>query len=271
MSGSFLDTTIVVDLCDNKSPSDVKNIKDHLRNNQPAEAPYYALRELLAGHVQGLCETHNILNAASTPAEALTALVNRSPAEGRKKNARIEIFSNILDKSFADGANGARSEIKSEMLQALAIRTNQLWRKAQKISSVELVQPLGCFSTGSLSYGSAGELRAPRNNFNCDKKERCFAAAYIYNDQITLTKLIEALHPDKLGPVASKKTENTSRRKALKDLLASGPKDFNKRNCRAIGDAYFAAMCPPGSDVVTTNTVDHLPLCEALGKNTIKP
>lgn len=271
MAGSFLDTTIMVELSDNKPASSVKHIKDYLRNNQPAHAPYYALRELLAGLVQVLCETYNTINASSNVGEAITALAKRNPIEGRKKQARIQVFAEVLNVSFSDNPNGDRSEIKSEMLQALAIRTNQLWRKSQKITSVELTQPLGCFTVGSLSYGAAGELRAPKDSFNCDKEERCSAASYIYEDQITLAKLIEALHPDNLDPVAAEKNENSSRRKALKDLQTNGPKKFSKRNCRAIGDAYFAAMCQPGSDVVTTNTVDHLPLCLALGKKAVKP
>jgi hypothetical protein len=67
------------------------------------------------------------------------------------------------------------------------------------------------------------------------------------------------------------KRETTRRRSALKDLMQNGPDKFNKNNCRALGDAYFAVMCPPGSHVITTNLVDHAPLCNALGKTAVNP
>lgn len=113
-------------------------------------------------------------------------------------------------------------------------------------------------------------MRGP-DSFNCSSKEKCAAAAYIYDDKAALKKMIDALHPDKLDDAAKEKKENSSRRSALKDLLADGPVKFNKRYCRAIGDAYFAEMCPPGFSLLTSNKVDFEPLCNALGKKILTP
>jgi hypothetical protein len=271
MSGSFLDTTIVVDLSDKKSGASAVAAEIYITANQPAGVPYYALRELLAGHVHTLCDAHNVIKAAGNPAEALLALLNRSPAEGRKREGKISALASAMAQSFSQSPTGSRDELKAEILQSLAIRVNQIWRRAHKLNSVALVQPLGCFNQGSLTYGSAGELRGPGDSFNCLKSERCAAAEYLFDDKSALAKLIEALHPDNLDAQSAGKNENQKRRKALKELSNRGPKVFNKGRCRALGDAYFAVMCPPGSDVLTTNIQDHLPLCNALGKRTLKP
>lgn len=269
MAGSFLDTTVVVDIADNGSGK--AKAASYIAAHQPAEAPYYALRELLAGHVQNLCDAHNVIAAAENHAEALLALLRRSPAEGRKREAKLQAVATSLRSAFEANPSGDRSQLKRELLQSLALRVAGLWRRAHTLNTVGLVQFLDCFNDGKISYGPAGELRGPRDSFNCIKSERCAAAAYLYDNKSDLTKMIDALHPSNLDPSVAHKPENQQRRKALKELLSKGPKDFGKGRCRALGDAYFAAMCPPGSDVLTTNTQDHLPLCVALAKRAFPP
>lgn len=270
MTGSFLDTTVVIHIADKVEPSKTKG-EAFVNANQPAESPYYALRELLAGHIQILCDSHNAILAAENPGEAMLALLRRSPAEGRKKEARLQALATSLNDTFATNPLGERGSQKREMLQALSLRINGLWRRAHKLTNVKLVQSLGCFNDGKIAYGAAGELRGPNDSFNCIKSERCAAAAYLYDNKSDLIKMIDALHPSKLDPLVAAKNENSQRRKALKELLEKGPKEFGKGRCRALGDAYFAAMCPPGSVVVTSNTVDHQPLCLALSKRVVEP
>ncbi|NMF99691.1 hypothetical protein GPA27_20135 [Aromatoleum toluolicum] len=267
MAGTFLDTTIVVQLAEGieSEPS-----QTFVAANQPATMAFYALRELLAGRVRLICETHNRVLSSENHAEALLALHSVSPAEGRKKEARLRVLADSLKAVFAENPGGPRNEMKRELLQDLSMRAAQLWRRARRLTGVNAVQPLGCFYGGKLDRGPAGELRGPGDSFNCCKTERCAAAAYLYDDQAALSKLVDALHPSNLGAAAGK-NENSQRRKALKELLSNGPTNFNKSRCRALGDAYFAAMCPPGSAVATSNLVDFLPLCEALGKDVKKP
>jgi hypothetical protein len=161
---------------------------------------------------------------------------------------------------------GSRNEMQREMLDELGLKASRIWKKSKKIKNVTLVQQLACFNDGDLDYGPAGELQGPENSFNCLEKERCSAAAYLAADKITLTKMIDALHSSNLPPALKGKTEISQRRKALEALQKDGPQRFSKKLCRALGDAYFAAMCPPGSVVLTSNLVDHEPLCVALRK-----
>jgi hypothetical protein len=134
-----------------------------------------------------------------------------------------------------------------------------------------MVQSLECFNEGKIDYGPAGELRGPADSFNCVSVQRCAAAAYMFDNKSDLKKMIAALHPGGLDPRIANKNETGQRRKALKELESRGPASFDKRRCRALGDAYFAAMCPAASIVVTTNMQDYVPLCAALGKQAQEP
>ena len=270
MTGYFLETTVVIHIADGVEPQKT-NGETYIRANQPAETPFYALRELLAGHLRILCDAHNVLLAAENPAEAMLALHRKSPAEGRKKANKLHALADSMNKTFMANPHGGRQQMKREMLGALALRVNRLWRKAHKLKTVYLVQSLACFNDGRIGYGPSGELRGPGDSFNCITAERCAAAAYIYDNLSDLSKMVDALHPSKLDPKIADKNETKKRRKALKELKTHGPERFDKGRCRALGDAYFAAMCPAGSAVLTSNLEDYVPLCSALGKMAKEP
>lgn len=270
MTGSFLDTTIVIHVADNTHPFKNKGVA-FINANQPSTLPYYALRELLAGHVQILCDAHNIVQSTDDPAEAILAILNRSPAEGRKRESKNKAIASALHFVLKKNPNSPNKDLKREVLQSIALRVNSLWRRARKLNGVALVQSLACFNDGSITYGAAGELRGPSDSFNCFKLSRCAAAAYLYDKEDDIQKMINALHSSSLDPKIIRKSETSQRRKALKELLSKGPIDFNKIRCRALGDAYFAAMCPAGSVIATSNKVDYEPLCLALNKKVIVP
>ncbi len=270
MNGAFLDTTVVVHIAERVAPLAAR-AERFIASNQPAEVPFYALRELLDGRIRLLCDAHNVLLGAQNIGEAMLALLSRNPAEGRKREARQQELARILSCLYDKNPTGSRADMKREALDALALKISQLWRRARRLKMVSEVQPLGCFNDGMLSFGPSDELRGPSGSFTCLKKERCAAAAYLYDNQAALARMIEALHPSKLNLALANKNETKQRRRALQELSRSGPVKFNKSSCRALGDAYFAAMCPPGSIVVTSNTSDHKPLCEALGKHAAEP
>jgi hypothetical protein len=41
---------------------------------------------------------------------------------------------------------------------------------------------------------------------------------------------------------------------------------MDAKDCRRLGDAFFALYAPPDAVILTTNIKDHAPLAEALGK-----
>ncbi len=267
MSGAFLDTTVLISLAEPNHPGAV-SAQALVNKYQPSQAPYYAIHELLSGRLRLLCDCHNAMIGANNPAEAAIAFLKRSPAEGRKREARVKIILEVLAEMYTAIPGGSRDQMKQESMNALSLKIAQLWLAAKSHRKVDLVQPLACFVDGDLTTGSFGEIRAP-GNFNCDASQKCAAARSLYQDKLSLQKMIDALHPKLLSAAAQQKNENIKRRKALKELLDDGPEKFHKGRCRAIGDAYFAAMAPPGSAVATSNPDDFEPLCNSLGKTIV--
>lgn len=270
MSGSFLDTTVVVEIAQESSVGKTW-AAPYVSANVPAEAPSYALRELLAGKISTICDAHNKVQAAENLMEAVLAFTRLPPIAGRKKDGAIQAIAQALKPSFEPGSTKSADEIKRETLGALALEARDLWHRARNLKGVAVVQALSCFDPGNLVRGDAKELRGPNDSWGCLKAERCAAAGYLFDKTVELKQMIDALHPTVLDAAAAGKQENVSRRRALRELQTDGPKEFNKGRCRALGDAYFAAMCPAGSSVITTNGADHAPLCNALKKNIVTP
>jgi hypothetical protein len=267
----LVDTTVVVEVASGTQPT-LDRTRQFATSNGPALRPDYAMRELLAGKVQQLCDAHNRVMAAENPAEAIVSILKGAGFATRTATAKASSVAAALSRALSSDQPNTSEGLRREVLQSLMIEANMLWRRAKKATFLEATQPLACFPGGALSVDEAtGAITGPGNTFGCTKSERCAAAQYLYGHKPELQKLIEALHPSKLGEELSAKQENKSRRAALKELQTRGPRAFRKTYCRALGDAYFAVMAPPGHVVLTTNLVDHVPLCEALNKQAVKP
>ena len=65
--------------------------------------------------------------------------------------------------------------------------------------------------------------------------------------------------------------EDYRRRRALRNLVSARPQLLTDSPCRDLGDAVFALFCPKDAVILTTNTKDHGPLAEALGKGVQSP
>lgn len=271
-AGCFVDTTVLIDLIDPLSTS-VGASDKFIAANQPAELPYYALKELVAGHLRNICDAHNLLLAAQNAGEATFAVMRLSPLQGRKREAKLAILARHLANVHQVNPDGSRSLEKQEMLDDLVMRAFRLWDDAKVHKKLTNVQQLSCFNHhADLLVGSDGELRGPGDSWNCSPDERCAAAAYMFEDLSTLDLMIDALRPPKqVKGAQTEKRETTQRRNALKELRERGPRKMHKGYCRQLGDAYFAGMCPIKGVVVTTNLVDHEPLCAALNKRAVKP
>jgi len=270
MTGSFADTTVLVEIAENLSGIQTE-IRTHLDKNPPGQVPDYALREFLSGRLQILCTAHNKLLASSSVPEAIAAFAKVGGFSARSTFAKIAELAGALDAVMKSKTSVTEEEAKREVTEYLALAAAKRWIKAKRPSPLQYIQPLSCLNRGDLSFDAAGAITGPSGTFSCLANERCAAAQYIHGKSNELAKLIETLHPDKLPPSLVDKVENRSRRKALKELARTGPTKFNKSMCRSLGDAYFAIMCPPSSRVLTTNLVDHQLLCAALGKTAQKP
>ena len=240
------------------------------RANQPVQIADYAYRELLVGRVGLLCDAHNAIIAADNVVEvALSFLVRGSFA--RTPQAQAQEILKPLKEMFDAKVRIDPVEAKREVAEELMMVATKLWRKAAKFPMGERVQPLPCFNNGSISLDKNGLLRGPNDSFNCAPRTVCGAAQYMYTDRLTIRKMLEALESPKLAEKLKKKSETNARRKALNLLERRGPTNISKAVCRKLGDAYFAAMCPAGAHILTTNVEDFEPLCAALKKPVRKP
>jgi hypothetical protein len=270
MPASFLDTTVLIDLSDSRQSARISS-EQFVRLNQPSEVAEYALRELLTGVVRYYCDAHNILIASQNVPEAIVAVLQRFFMGPRRSAAVIRVLAASLSNIFGTGAAVSGDDSKREALQAIKMKAASLWNRANNLKNVTRVHPLACFNGGDIAIGGGGLLRGPNDRFDCLVRQRCAAAGYIHDDLPAVRTLIAALHPNNLTDKAQTKTEHAQRRKALKELEKRGPKDFPKGRCRALGDAYFAVMCPAGATIGTTNLDDFEPLCRALRKRFMKP
>lgn len=266
----LVDTTVVIEIATEKQPT-LGGAQKFAASSGPALRPDYALRELLAGKVQQLCDAHNRVKAAENPAEAINSILQVAGFQARTSISKASAVAEALSSALQANDTVTAEDLQREVMQSLMLQANKLWRKARQASFLEATQPLSCFPGGSLVLdNTTGALQGPGASFNCLRGERCAAALYMSEKPVDLQKLVDALHPDRLGAEAGKQ-ENRTRRTALKELQNRGPKNFNKTYCRALGDAYFALMAPPGHVVLTTNLVDHQHLCAALNKQAVKP
>ena len=224
----FLDTTIVVDVASNRQPS-TSWAQQIAANRGPVELPEYALRELLAGVVQQLCDAHNRVKASQNPAEAILAVLQSGGFHARTSMSKASHIASAFSACLTASGGVSSESAKREVAQALRLKANGLWRKGKSIPFASGVQPLACFGNGSLQDDPlTGVLSGPGGTFSCKKTVRCSAAMYLNEKPIDVRRLVDALHPDKLDPKIAFKQENSSRRAALKELLARGPKEFNK-------------------------------------------
>lgn len=277
--GSYFDSTLLYAVATEDSVWEPRT-KKYAAANPIAETPTYAARELLAGPISSLCTAHNKLLDATTVADAFFKVNSLPAVSGRTKSTQLAGLVHALAASLSTAPGPLTVAqlnqpldglIKTRMQDDLALDIARKWAAILENDVMKVTQPLGCFALTDLGVDQvSGALRGPNGRFSCDPKSSCSAAHFLHGKQADVQKLIAVLRPPKAKGVPQKH-ESVRRRSALKSLVASGPGKFGKKDCRAIGDAYFAVMCPPGSDVLTTNLSDHIPLCAALGKTAKEP
>jgi hypothetical protein len=272
--GCFIDTTLIVAVAEEQKTL-IADTLQHAALNAPAEVPHYALREFLAGVINTICNAHNRLLDSENPAEAFLSVLSLPTYAGRTRDGQIKALADALGNALSTQTKANNEPkfigVRRDMCHHLLLTAQRQWKRAKSIKPFIQVQPLGCFIGGDLDLDEKGYVVGPGGSFQCDKNARCSAAQYLHDKESDVKKIVAFLNPTSDSAAVPLKRESQTRRKALKNLLAEGPIKFDKGGCRAIGDAYFAVMCPPGSHVLTTNLVDHVSLCESLGKEAKKP
>jgi hypothetical protein len=136
------------------------------------------------------------------------------------------------------------------------------WRGRRSLTT-SVTHELKCFAEGELvdrnGLLSAGE------RLGCSPGGPCSLQAHLRHCLADIETLLKS------GALNSEKAEIQKRRKVLKDFVRKPEHPIAEDACRKIGDAAFVLFAPKGAAILTTNTVDFLPMAKALGKEVDSP
>lgn len=264
---AFVDTTVLCDAIGLSSEAKARAARAALARYKLTEIPAYGLKELQAGPLSSWLLAHNILVNEETIPAAQERLSKVSAFKPRQNVVTSQaLLSGLI--AVAEAAKDARGpdyDVKAELENYLCRRILSVWEKRRAIA--EVVQPLNCYVDDDLELANK-QLRFPEGS-SCRKGACCGAASELKKEERSVRTILVALRPPKV--LSKEKHETARRRGALKEVLARDSKDFPKKDCRALGDAYFCIMSPDGSDILTTNLSDFAPMAAALGKTISTP
>ena len=157
--------------------------------------------------------------------------------------------------SFSD------SEIADRFRLAFKTLIYLSWETRRSITT-ETVMDLECYvEAGPHDRADGGIDIHPRD---CVGDRECCLAERLRGRKDALLKMRDAVP-------RSGRPEDAKRREALKKLSAHATSRFDRRDCQALGDAFFALFAPMDADILTTNLKDHSPLAESVGKTAVAP
>jgi hypothetical protein len=261
MANAFLDTTVLVNVLLKPSQDGKKN-QLAVSAFAKAETPTYALKEMHLGALRAwvwfhnACKTEGTFSRVSDRLHGLSRSQQRnlhsSALEAMREATRantVILRSRTPAQQDRDMADMYRLSVKGLILRA--------WHRRRRVASVTF--PLTCYLEEGPFEDYGGMLRLGNA---CPKVPGdCSLAAYMRSRLPEVAKLRDAILLLK-----SDRQEDQKRTRALKEFLRRPALPISETNCRHLGDAVFALLCPAGSVVLTTNLRDHVPLTTALGK-----
>ncbi|HUX90719.1 MAG TPA: hypothetical protein VMV48_08525 [Gallionellaceae bacterium] len=266
MSNAFLDTTIFCDALGLSTPARKQVASSALAKYQKTEAPFYALKELRAGPLASWILAHNILVAHNTILEAVDRISRATAFKPRQGSVASKAIISGMVAVLAQikiSKNPKDYDEKTELENYLCRYIFKQWQKRRTIVN-QIVQPLSCFIDSDLILD--GKLiRFAGDSPECSKASSCGAAIELKKYPEEIDKILIALRPPKTI-AGTEKRETTRRRAALKEVLNRASNEFPRKDCRALGDAYFCIMAPSNSEILTTNASDFEPMTQVLNK-----
>ena len=131
------------------------------------------------------------------------------------------------------------------------------WRN-RRIITTEVVDELSCFPEEGPFFDEGLRMITIRRR-DCPSKQDCSYAPELRFMRHDLEALIKSLQN-------LTRSEDNRRRAALRVLYNTPRRQYAAKNCRALGDAYFALHCPSDAAILTSNAKDHEPLARAVNK-----
>lgn len=275
MSKAFVDTTVLCDAIGLSSSTKAQSTAlTALAQYKQTQTPIYGLKELRSGPLASWILTYNVLVSSKTIEEAADRLNRQSSYRPRQASvvsrALISGLVAVVETMKSGGKTDVNFDEKAELENHLLRRILTSWSKRRSVVS-QVVQPLVCFIDDELELVNK-QIRFAGTGAGCVTDASCGAAIELKKHPSEIEKLLVALRPPKKkGQEFSEKRETSRRRGALKEVLARSPDKFPRKDCRALGDAYFSIMAPTDCEILTTNLSDFKPMAEALGKKLKSP
>jgi hypothetical protein len=134
---------------------------------------------------------------------------------------------------------------------------HKAWADRRKIT-LEIVQELECFQEDAPYHDDqTGMIFNPHSK--CPTNQDCAYAPCLRFRKSELGTLLTVIS-------GSTRAEDVRRRAALHTLKNTPNRLFEDKECRGLGDAYFALHCAERATILTSNVKDHKPLAESLGR-----
>jgi hypothetical protein len=270
MAKAFVDTTILADATLKSGERQTEALAALARYSE-TELPGYAIKELKQGVLKNYAWFHNQLADSRSFSKAVAALhkmgitprrhtaqsameaLAESVRQFEKKTLR-ELLEEYGDEATADEC------LADEYRDFLRYLIFDGWNQ-RRSTTTRIVYDLSCYKeTDPLMRGGQIDLEPMR----CDPKPECCMAEMLRQQANDIKLLILALEAAGGG-------RQISQRKALDRLVSNPPERMRHIDCKSLGDALFALLCPKDSVILTTNVRDHIPLASALGKEVEKP
>ena len=268
MNVAFVDTSILVDVLINIGPNRDRAIKA-LEQFEETQLPVYGIKEFQSGALGSLVWLHNKLQTTKSvgdtllaiqrllshkrnlPATALEALAREMKSLGKKVPAELaaKYGETSIDEINADACK-----------HVFRYRIMQAWEQRRTVTS-HVVWPCACFPETAPQMKRDLIVMTPRG---CTGPKNCAMAFALRASADDLAKLLRAVRGISGG--------RGSQYQVLRHLVRTPKREIvSDANCRALGDAIFAFLCPDGAVILTTNLRDHHPLAAAVGKVALHP
>lgn len=258
---AFIDTTILAEVLLKTGPSH-DAAKRALGRYKETLLPVYAIKEWKRGQLRIYVLIYNQLTRTRSLSQTdiwLSKFFYRPRWQSTSREAQalatLHLPSAPMSSTFPDEELADRFRLAYRTLITLS------WESRRSVTSATVLD-LECYVESGPKEFSNGELDIhPRD---CMRDRECCLAHRLRKNIDALLKLREAIPP-------SGRPEDTKRREALKKLAVHPTAVFDRKDCQALGDAYFAFFAPEDSEILTTNVKDHGPLAQSLGKSAVTP
>lgn len=259
--GCFLDTTILAEAL-LKAREKRKGAQAKIREYTRSVLPVYAIKEFKSGPLKNFIWLHNRLVDTRSFSRTIGVVHNafhRPYLKGTAEEA-LEVGAEMLvGSSLSEAATPQKTQaaIADALRYHIRRQIDRAWRERRKLTS-EVFDELSCFAEVAPSFNE--ETRYIDNDRpECDLSDECCLAAGFRRRRGDLRKLMAALR-------GLSRPEDKKRRATLNRLLKRPQRAFGPRECKALGDAYFALRCPRDCAILTSNVKDHQILGKALGR-----